>query len=146
MCTEFYIWLVLTALLGSAILGICLYRHSHRVPLSQRSDNKLGKAMVNMERACVFEDYPNFFEFSKYAVREAMGLPRGQAGIDITVDQIIDHLHEKQASQNIIDVVQEIYQISQNIEDDEEFKGDLKEKLEKYHAVIREIKNIFGKN
>lgn len=94
----------------------------------------------------MFEDYPNFFEFSKYAVREAMGLPRGQAGIDITVDQIIDRLHDKQASQNIIDVVQEIYQISQNIEDDEEFKGDLKEKLEKYHAVIREIKNIFGKN
>ncbi len=142
--TKIFIWLALSISLGIAVVVIHLRRSSRRVPLSQRGDNKLGKAMINMERASVFGDYPNFFEFAKYALREAMKLPRGKTGFGITIDEIIKHLADKQASDEIIATAREIYSISERIEGEEEFEGDLKEKLDQYYKIIREVNELFS--
>ncbi|MDR3274002.1 MAG: hypothetical protein LBS87_01550, partial [Puniceicoccales bacterium] len=59
--------------------GIFVYKsYSHNAfSKNGKGGNRLGKAMVNMERACTFDDPINFYEFAKYAIREAMCLPQG---------------------------------------------------------------------
>jgi hypothetical protein len=63
------------------------YSHSAYSKNGKRS-NGLGKAMVNMERVCIFDDPVNFYEFAKYAIREAMCLPQGKAGLALTLEDV----------------------------------------------------------
>lgn len=144
LSTKICIWLVLTILFGLGVAIFHFRRRSKHVPLSQRHDNKLGKAMINMERASIFEDYPNFFEFAKYALREAMGLPRGKAGLELSLSTIIKRLEDKHASEEIIEIVREIYETSEKIEAGEDFTENLGSRLIRYYEVIREVNNLFG--
>lgn len=143
---KILIWLVLSIILGVVIWGIYLRHAARKVPLSQKQDNKLGKAMINMERASILGDYLNFFEFAKYAFREAMKLPRGRASQDISVEEIVDILETKQVPSELIAIVSEVYQIGENVERSEEFDGDLKVKLEQYYEAIRKLNELFKKS
>ncbi len=144
MSTKLLIWIFLSVILGVFIKFFHTRYLLKRIPLSKRSDNKLGKAMINMERASIFGDYMNFFEFSKYAIKEAMNFPRGKDGMRITLNEVISRLEDKEASDFIISTVKEIYQFSESVEKNEYFDGDLSEKLGVYYKVIREIKNLFS--
>lgn len=144
MSAKLLIWIFLSVILGVFIKFFHTRYLSKKVPLSKRSDNKLGKAMINMERASIFGDYMNFFEFSKYAIKEAMNFPRGEDGMKVTLSEVVSKLEDKKAPDFIISTVKEIYQLGEFVEKNEYFEGDLSEKLGVYYKVIREIKNLFS--
>ena len=120
---KILLWLVLTisfAIFTTFIVNRCVL-HSKK----KNGENKLGKAMVNMERACIFGDYINFYEFTKYAIREAMGLPRGQAGLNLSIDDILTKLKGREVPESIRATILEIYEISAKINEEADEDGNL---------------------
>ncbi|MDE6432119.1 MAG: hypothetical protein K2L13_01865, partial [Opitutales bacterium] len=77
-------------------------------------------------------------------LREAMGLPRGKAGLELSLSTMIKRLEDKHASEEIIETVREIYEISEKIEAGEDFTENLGSRLTRYYEVIRVVNNLFG--
>lgn len=145
--SKFIIWFCLTILLGSLIIKFHLKHVSTKSKSNKIKNNKLGKAMVNMERASIFGDYINFYEFTKYAIREAMKLPQGETGLKMTLNDILIHLNRKNVDEDLINVINEVYEMSEFIENKEEQDIDttnLSEKLKIYYDVIRKLNIIFN--
>jgi hypothetical protein len=82
------LWWVLTALLGIFVLKFYRSNISTKSKVSEKGNNKLGNAMVNMEGACMFGDSINCCEFTKYAIRGAMRLPQGRVGFAPTFEDV----------------------------------------------------------
>jgi hypothetical protein len=101
--------------------------------------------MVNMERACTFDDPINFYEFAKYAIREAMCLPQGKAGLALTLEDVKKSLEQKILPAEIGAVISEIYTTAKQVEKNEDMEIDLKSKLEIYYEVIRRLNNAYEK-
>jgi hypothetical protein len=137
------IWLGLTIAFG--FLTTLIYRNYASIGRARRGKwgNKLGRAMVNMERACIFCDHINFYEFAKYAVREAMGLPQGKTGLELTLADMEHAINARGLPKEIASVVREIYTISEGIsEDSETIDIDLKSKLDTYYGAIRALNTM----
>ncbi|MDR0715413.1 MAG: hypothetical protein LBF25_01355 [Puniceicoccales bacterium] len=138
---KLLLWLALTAL-----LGIFVYKFYRYGPFSKPlASNRLGKAMVNMERACTFGDSVNFYEFAKYAIREAMRLPQGKVGLALTLEDIKANLRKELASEELKSIVSEIYTTAEQLEKNEDIEIDLKDKLKIYCNAIRQLNAAYGK-
>jgi hypothetical protein len=140
-----YIWLGLTIVLGALVLRFYARNVSSQFSSRGKAKNKLGKAMINMERSSVFGDCVNFYEFAKYAVREAMHLPQGKVGMSLTVEDIKKKLEEHSIVGKLRETVVEIYEIAEQASRDENLDVDLKFKLGTYYEAIRELNENFGK-
>jgi hypothetical protein len=134
----------MTALLGIFVLKFYRSNISTKSKISKKSGNKLGKAMVNMERACIFGDSVNFYEFAKYAIREAMRLPQGKAGLALTLEDVKKNLKQKTSSKALEGVISEIYTLAAQMEEDADVNPDLKAKLDTYYDAIRKLNDIYG--
>jgi hypothetical protein len=139
------VWITLTLLLGIFVLRFYQNNISTKSKAGKRCKSRLGKAMVNMERACVFGDSINFYEFAKYAIREAMRLPQGKAGLALTLGDIETNLAQKNPSGAVREIISEIYTLAAQVEENEDLEIDLKSKLEIYYDAIRKLNDIYGK-
>ncbi|MDR0679679.1 MAG: hypothetical protein LBF42_01415 [Puniceicoccales bacterium] len=138
---KLLLWLALIA-----ILGIFAYKFYRYGTFSKPSaSNRLGKSMVNMERACTFGDSINFYEFAKYAIREAMRLPQGKVGLALTLEDIKANLRNGAASEELESIISEIYTTAEQLEKNEDIEIDLKDKLEIYCGIIRQLNAAYGK-
>ncbi|MDR1255786.1 MAG: hypothetical protein LBJ94_02605 [Puniceicoccales bacterium] len=138
------LWLALTIFLG--IFARQFYLHSVPKKLSpgRKDKNRLGKAMVNIERACLFGDSVNFYEFAKYAIREAMRLPQGKVGLGLTLADIKANLRQKAPGEEIEQMIAEVYATAEQLNENEDMDVDLKSKLDIYCGAIRRLNDIYG--
>ncbi|MDR2436047.1 MAG: hypothetical protein LBD33_01905 [Puniceicoccales bacterium] len=139
------LWCILTALLGIFVLKFYRSNISTKSRIGEKRGNKLGKAMVNMERACMFGDSINFYEFTKYAIREAMRLPQGKVGFALTLEDIKKNLKQKTSSEVLEGVISEIYTLAAQMEENADLDVDLNAKLDTYYDTIRKLNDIYGK-
>ncbi|MDR2720813.1 MAG: hypothetical protein LBB15_00800 [Puniceicoccales bacterium] len=142
---KILVWCILTAILGIFILRFYRNNISAKSEIGKKDSNKLGKAMINMERACAFGDFVNFYEFTKYAIREAMRLPQGSIGFTLALEDVKKNLRQKTSSKALEEVISEIYTLAAQAEKNEDLDVDLKTKLETYYEAIRELNDIYGK-
>ena len=101
---------------------------------------RLGKAIINMERAASYEDIVNFFAFVQYAIRECLSAGHDEGGSAITFEDIDAVMRQKNIPSELLEHVRAIYARGDAIrfgsDKTDDSSVDLKALLVEYKSVI----------
>jgi hypothetical protein len=131
-----------TVALGVFIVKFYRKNVSRQIFEHRNVKNELGKAMVNMERASIFNDCANFYEFALYAVDGATGQRREKAA---AADDIKNELESHGITKKTQETVVEIYKMAEKVSQNGDVDIDLKSKLSAYYEAIRELHETFNR-
>lgn len=142
-------WFWVAGILMIIFIVICVIRRKIFIRMngnsefaSRRNSNiRLGKALINMERAVGFDDAVSFFAFAQYAIRECLSVKQGNVGAAMTFDDIAKVMLSKNVTNELFDNIREIYSKGDEIRFSEAnaeiyTQDELQDKFKSYQKII----------
>jgi hypothetical protein len=95
----------------------------------------IGSAIVNMERAIVYEDDASFRFFARYAIRACLDMGKSYPPNEPSVENIRERLIQKQFEESLIEKVLRIYSLETLPEDSQEWQNIFKDT----HKIVKAL-------
>ncbi|MDR2779186.1 MAG: hypothetical protein LBB16_02770 [Puniceicoccales bacterium] len=125
------LWLVLSG--STAVLSYFIHRILSKTKKARDKKNfsdlryMIGSAIVNMERAIVYEDDFNFRFFARYAIRTCLGMKKAYPPNEPLEKDIHERLTQSRFEESFIEKVLQIYSLESLPDDPKEWKDILKD-------------------
>ncbi|MDR1413493.1 MAG: hypothetical protein LBI56_00950 [Puniceicoccales bacterium] len=87
----------------------------------------IGAAIVNMERAVLYEDDENFKFFARYAIRTALGMPKSYPPNEPSTEEILLKLAKNHGDSELVKKIKYLYTLDTLAEDSDQWNSMLDE-------------------
>jgi hypothetical protein len=135
------LWIVLSV--SMAVLSYFIHRAVSKIRKAKTQRNfsdphyVIGSAVVNMERAIVYEDDTNFRFFARYAIRTCLGMRKAYPPDEPPASDIRERLLKMRLEESFIEKVLQIYSLESLSEDPQEWKNILTETHEIVQVLLK---------
>ncbi|MDR2603701.1 MAG: hypothetical protein LBC11_04080 [Puniceicoccales bacterium] len=137
------LWFILSV--STAALSYFVHRAVSKIKKTkvQRNFSNLnyviGSAVVNMERAIVYEDDTNFRFFARYAIRTCLGMRKAYPPNEPPANDIRERLLKMRLEESFIEKVLQIYSLESLSEDPQEWKNILTDTHEIVQVLLKRL-------